>query len=142
MTGPDGPAAARADPGADDRREDGSVVAEFALALPAVLVLLAVVLGGARVVLAQLDCVDAARAGARAAARGDGPEVARAAATALAPAGAAVSVRSGAGSVVVEVSARQALAGALGEVVARGRATAALEDAEDAAQDAGGEVTP
>ncbi|MGI4894688.1 MAG: TadE family type IV pilus minor pilin [Janthinobacterium lividum] len=108
--------------------DEGSVVAEFALALPAVLVLLAVVLAGARVVLVQLDCVDAARAGARAAARGDTPDVVRAAAGALAPAGSAITVRAGTGTVVVDVSSRQRLAGVLGgEVLARGSATAALE---------------
>ncbi len=48
------------------------MVAEFAVALPAVVLVLALLLGAARVALAQVGCVDAARAGARAAARGEG----------------------------------------------------------------------
>ncbi|WP_432521746.1 TadE family type IV pilus minor pilin [Kineococcus sp. SYSU DK006] len=106
------------------------MTAEFALALPALVVLLAVVLAAGRVVLAQVGCVDAARAAARAAARGEDPAVVRAAAAALAPRGAAVVVRAGAGTVVVEVSSRQSLAGPWGgDVLARGTATAAVEAA-------------
>lgn len=54
--------------GADAR---GSVTAELALALPAVLVLLCVVVATGQVVMAQVRCVDAARAAARLAARGE-----------------------------------------------------------------------
>ena len=119
---------------ARSRREAGSVTAEFALALPALVVLLAVVLTAGRVVLAQVGCVDAARAAARVAARGEDPAVVRATATALAPRGAAVAVRAGAGTVVVEVTSRQSLAGPWGgDVLARGTATAAVEAAVQAA---------
>lgn len=106
----------------------GSVTAEFALALPAVLVLLALALGAVRVGVSQVQCVDAARAGARVAARGEASDVVRAAALAAAPRGANVSVTRADGSVVVEVSSAQSLAGPLGgSVLARAAATAAVE---------------
>ena len=51
--------------------EDGMVTAEFAVVLPAVVFVLALSLGALGLALDQVRCVDAARAGARAAARGD-----------------------------------------------------------------------
>ena len=48
-------------------REGGTATAELAVALPAVVVVLAGVLAVGQAVLAQVQCVDAARAGARAA---------------------------------------------------------------------------
>ncbi|WP_337062410.1 TadE family type IV pilus minor pilin [Kineococcus sp. G2] len=106
------------------------MVAELAVALPAVVLVLALVLGAARVVLAQVACVDAARAGARAAARGEDAGVVRATAAAAAPARAAVAVLAGGdGTVAVEVRSVQRLAGPLGgEVLVRSTATAAVED--------------
>ncbi len=53
-------------------REQGSVTAETAVVLPSVVMVLAVVLAVAGGVTARLSCVDAARAGARVAARGEG----------------------------------------------------------------------
>ncbi|WP_432491695.1 TadE family type IV pilus minor pilin [Kineococcus gypseus] len=104
------------------------MVAELALALPGVVLVLALVLGAGRLVLAQVGCADAARAGARAAARGDEAAAVRATAAALAPAGAAVAVRPGGAGVTVEVSSTQRLAGPLGgRVVVRSSATAAVE---------------
>ena len=109
-------------------RDTGSVTSEFALALPAVLVLLALALGAVRVVLTQVQCVDAARAGARVAARGEAPDVVRATAADLAPDGAGVSVTRSSGHVVVEVSSGARLVGPLGgPVLARASATAAVE---------------
>ena len=49
----------------------GAVTAEFAVALPAVLLLLALLLGGAAAGVTQLRLEEAARAGARALARGE-----------------------------------------------------------------------
>ncbi|MEV5412471.1 TadE family type IV pilus minor pilin [Thermopolyspora sp. NPDC052614] len=51
--------------------EDGYVTAETAMAIPALVLVLAAGLWAIAVVTAQLACVDAARAGARAAARGE-----------------------------------------------------------------------
>jgi len=116
----------------DDR---GSATLELAVAMPAVVLLLAVVLSAADVVVAQVDCVDAARAGARAAARGDSPAVVRASALALAPRGASVTVSGGpvsggSGSVVVEVASRRAALGRFGgSVLTAATARAAVEPA-------------
>lgn len=51
--------------------EQGMVTAEFAVVLPAVVLVLALSLGALGLALDQIRCVDAARAGARAASRGD-----------------------------------------------------------------------
>ncbi|MDM7832285.1 TadE family type IV pilus minor pilin [Cellulomonas edaphi] len=56
--------------GRDGLRERGSVTAELAVGLPAVVLLLVVVLTVAAAGMAQLRCADGARAGARAAALG------------------------------------------------------------------------
>ncbi len=116
------------------------MTAEFALLLPAVVVLLALALGTVRAVVTQVQCVDAARAAARAAARGESGDVVLRVARAAGPDGAAVRVHratggatggatsGGTGTVTVEVSAAQRLAGPLGgNVLARGTATAAVE---------------
>ncbi|MFN8078923.1 MAG: TadE family type IV pilus minor pilin [Kineosporiaceae bacterium] len=81
------------------------MTAELALALPAVVLLIAVVFAAARVVTAQVQCVDAARAGARVAARGEAPGVVIATATQVGPAGARVQLATAASTVTVGVSA-------------------------------------
>src|SRR6185312_9256918 len=53
------------------RRDDGYVTAETAVVLPALVVLLGAALWAIAVAGAQVRCVDAARDGARAAARGE-----------------------------------------------------------------------
>jgi hypothetical protein len=55
--------------------DQGAVTAEFAVALPAVLLLLAMLLSGAAAGVTQLRLEEGARAGARALARGDDPAV-------------------------------------------------------------------
>lgn len=72
--------------------EAGMVTAEFATVLPALVLVLALVLGCVRIGIDQVRCVDAARVGARAAARGDAPEDIVSAARRAAPEGAAVTV--------------------------------------------------
>lgn len=54
-------------------RDEGTATAELAVAMPALVLALAAVLSVGQAVLAQVGCVDAARAGARAAARGESP---------------------------------------------------------------------
>ncbi|WP_240721581.1 TadE family type IV pilus minor pilin [Pseudarthrobacter sp. NamE5] len=54
-------------------RSRGAVTAEFAVTLPAVLLLLAMLLAGASAGVTQLRLEEGARAGARALARGDDP---------------------------------------------------------------------
>jgi TadE-like protein len=54
-----------------DRGEDGSVTAEFAVVLPAVILVLACCLGAVQVIGQQVRMTDAAAAAARVLARGD-----------------------------------------------------------------------
>ncbi|MDN5768143.1 MAG: hypothetical protein L0H96_20790 [Humibacillus sp.] len=88
------------------RRPDaGMVTAELAVAIPSVVLVLAVCLAGLGAVVDQVRCVDAARLGARAAARGDPPAGVRALAERAAPEGARVSIGSSHGEVRVVVTA-------------------------------------
>ena len=81
--------------------ERGAVTAEAAVALPALAVVAAALVALGHVGVAQLRCVDAARAGARLAARGEPAAVVRARAAAAAPAAASISVSGGAQVTVV-----------------------------------------
>jgi len=85
--------------------EAGSAAAETALVLPAVVLLLACLLGCGTAVTAQVRCLDAARSAARLAARGESGVTVRAAAVAAAPAGSRISVAAGQSTVRVVVSA-------------------------------------
>jgi hypothetical protein len=76
-----------------------------AVALPAVVLVLAVVVGVGQVAVAQVRCLDAARAGVRLAARGEGAGAVVSRAASIAPAGAAVSSGSSGAEAVVEVRA-------------------------------------
>ncbi|WP_329262058.1 TadE family type IV pilus minor pilin [Actinoallomurus sp. NBC_01490] len=70
----------------------GSITAETAVALPALVVVLAVALWGVSAAAAQIACLDAARAGARAAARGEPQAEVRSAVLRAAPPNARVTV--------------------------------------------------
>ncbi|HEU5155998.1 MAG TPA: TadE family type IV pilus minor pilin [Streptosporangiaceae bacterium] len=70
--------------------ERGSATVEIAVALPALVFVIATALWGVSVAAAHVACVDAARAGARAAARGEPIPAVRAAALRAAPSGARV----------------------------------------------------
>ena len=87
------------------RRDRGAVTAELAVALPSLVVLLGVVLAVGQLMLAQLGCVDAARAAARLAARGEPAGRVSAAVAAAAPAGADMTLTRGGGEVRVTVTA-------------------------------------
>ena len=82
------------------------VTAETAVVLPVLLLVLAGVVAAVVVVGAQLRCVDAAREGARAAARGEDPAVVAALAGRAAPDGAVTTVRPDGDEVHVTVTAR------------------------------------
>ena len=86
------------------------------MVLPVLALLLAVGLWSVAVAGAQLRCVDAARDGARAAARGESDAVVFAATTAAAPRGAQVDVHHDGSRIVVVVSAR--VGGGLGPLAA------------------------
>lgn len=103
--------------------ERGSVTAELALALPAVVLLLAAVLVLGSAATGQLRCADAARAGARAAALGEDTAAITAIAGRLAGSGASVGVDRGGGWVTVTVS-RSVVAGPFGGGPLRAQASA------------------
>ncbi|MFJ9519514.1 TadE family type IV pilus minor pilin [Kitasatospora sp. NPDC101801] len=110
-------------------RERGFVTAETAVALPALVLLCTLLVWGVVTAAAQIRCVDAARVGARAAARGDGN--AAALARAAAPAGARVSVATGGDTVRVTVEAPSPAPGRLGGALSvrlHAEAAAARED--------------
>lgn len=85
--------------------ERGSVTAEVAVVLPALVILLALLLGTAHVGAVQLRIEEAARAGAREAMRGESNESVEQTVQRLAGSSAATTVTSGAGWTTVEVLA-------------------------------------
>jgi Flp pilus assembly protein TadG len=97
------------------------VTAETAVVLPVLLLVLAGAVAAVVVVGAQLRCVDAAREGARAAARGEQPAVVTEIVRRAAPAGAAITLSRTGDEVRVTVSAEVA---PLGPVPLRVRVTA------------------
>ncbi|MGZ4626766.1 MAG: TadE family type IV pilus minor pilin [Kineosporiaceae bacterium] len=86
--------------------DSGGVTAETALAMPAVGLVAAALVGVGQVSVAQLRCIDAARAGVRLAARGEPTVRVVARAASVAPVGAVVAVRGAGGEVVVTVRSR------------------------------------
>jgi hypothetical protein len=84
--------------------DEGYATAEAAVALPALVVVLGLAVGAVVTVGGQLRCVDAARAAARVAARGDADSAAAAAARQVAPRGAQVRIAHEAGLVEVSVT--------------------------------------
>ena len=104
----------------------GLVTAELAVVLPALLLVPALGLA-----VDQVRCVDAATAGARAAARGDSPAAVHAVAARSAPSGSSVATTVGGGLVTVTVSAGRARLGGLVTLPLRpgASATAQLEAA-------------
>ena len=80
------------------------VTAETAVVLPVLLLVLAGAVAAMIAVGAQLRCVDAAREGARSAARGNPAAAVTAVAAQVAPAGAVIVIRSGADQISVTVS--------------------------------------
>ncbi|WP_052411629.1 TadE family type IV pilus minor pilin [Streptomyces sp. NRRL S-118] len=112
---------------ARSRADRGSVTAEAAVALPALVVFTMALVWGLVAAAAQIQCVDAARAGARAVARSEPREAAVAAARAAAPAGSRVSVARDGELWRVRVEAPAPGPGALG-VTLRAQAAALAED--------------
>lgn len=82
------------------------MTAEVAIALPVLVLLIAMAVAAVGVVAAQLRCVDSARAVARAIARGEPVADARSLGTVTAPAGASIAISREGRRVVVTVSAR------------------------------------
>ncbi len=95
-------------------RDEGMVTAELAVAIPIVVLVLAFCAAGIAAGIDQVRCIDAARAAARSAARGDTAAESRQLALRAAPAGAAVEVDRGSTEVRVVVTAR---AGGIGGLI-------------------------
>ncbi|MGY1744175.1 TadE family type IV pilus minor pilin [Blastococcus sp. SYSU D00695] len=109
-------------------REAGMVTAETAVVLPVLLLVLAGAVAAVTVVGAHLRCLDAAREGARAAARGDDAAAVRVVAAAAAPDGATTAVETDGDRVRVTVSADVSPLGPLPlTVTVRATAVAELE---------------
>ncbi len=87
-------------------RDAGMVTAELAVAIPAVVLVLLACLAGLDAAVDQIRCVDAARLGGRAAARGDSPERVRELAQSGAPQAAVITLAHRGGMAVVTVEAR------------------------------------
>ncbi|GAA2880910.1 hypothetical protein GCM10010517_43690 [Streptosporangium fragile] len=111
------------------RRSRGSVTAETAAVLPALMVVLAAGLWAVAAVEAQLECVDAARAGARAVSRGESLEQVRSSVLSAVPSGAQVVVTRSVDVARVEVSVqvRPRWGVSLPGVTVRATAVSALE---------------
>ncbi|MGW2909244.1 TadE family type IV pilus minor pilin [Streptomyces asoensis] len=88
------------------RGDRGFVTAESAVVLPVLLLFATALVYGLLIMAAQIRCVDAARAGARAAARQDAPEAILEVTRAVAPQGAEVAVGREGDQVRVVVVAR------------------------------------
>ena len=101
--------------GSGHGKSRGAVTAEFAVALPAVLLLLAMLLAGSAAGITQLRLEDAARAGARALARGEDPAAVNGIVRKLAGPSASSAVLPGGEWMSVTVSDRAA--GPLGRMV-------------------------
>lgn len=112
------------------RPDAGMVTAELAVALPALAVVLVLALSALATVTDQVRCVDAARAVARAVARGDDPASATAVGRRLAPRGAHVEVTAGDELVEARVTGTSfpALSWLGARAAPRGEAVAARED--------------
>ncbi|MBN0048735.1 pilus assembly protein [Streptomyces actuosus] len=110
------------------RRDAGFVTAESAMALPVLVLFATGLVWGLLVVAAQIRCVDAARTGARAAARQDPPEAVLRAARDTAPPGARITVTRDGGQVRVLVVARPPLLHGLSPEL-REEAVASAEEA-------------
>lgn len=108
------------------------VTAEFAVVMPAVIFVLVLSLGALGLAFDQVRCVDAARAGARAASRGDSYAAVMLVARRAAPSEALVTMATSGDLVRVSVVSRPPLAGSLlpGWLRASSAASAAREPAD------------
>jgi hypothetical protein len=88
-----------------NRRDRGSATVEIAMALPALTAVVAIALWGIAAAAAQVACVDAVRAGARAAARGEPEAEVRAEIERAAPAGAQIDLRQNVDRTRIELTA-------------------------------------
>ncbi len=104
--------------------ESGSATAELALALPTLMLILGVGVWMQSAVALQARCQDAARAGARAAARGDPDREIRGALGAALPSGAQIAISRSGSQVTVAVRAEASVPGVLSALVSAPSVTA------------------
>nr|WP_256251854.1 TadE family type IV pilus minor pilin [Streptomyces sp. yr375] len=116
----------------------GFVTAEAAVVLPVLVAFAMALVWGLLAMAVQIRCVDAARTGARAAARQDPAAEVLKATRATAPRGAQVTVGREGDQVRVVVVAKPPVLGGLLPFEVREEAVAAAEEAVGAAQDASG----
>lgn len=111
------------------RGERGAVTVELALAMPVLVAVLGLVLWAVSAAGLAMDCTDAARAGARAAARGDSEAAVRALIERTGPRHAVLSLERRGGLVTVTVRARTAPPGPfpLPDLTVSGSAVAEVE---------------
>jgi hypothetical protein len=105
--------------------EAGSVTAELALTLPTLAIVLVIGIWLQSAVALRAQCLDAARAGARAAARGDTDPTIRSQLAAVLPSGAAVAITRTPASVTVRVETPVTAPAGIAELVGAQRVTAA-----------------
>lgn len=110
-----------------EHRERGMATAELALIIPAVLLVLALCLSGLGLAIDQVRCVDAARVGARAAARGEPVQEVAEQARQGAPEGSKVTVTRRDQYVLVSVTAPARRLALPGLPAARASASAPVE---------------
>ncbi|MGI5165999.1 TadE family type IV pilus minor pilin [Spirillospora sp. CA-253888] len=117
------------------RRDRGMVTAEIALALPVLVLITTVCLWGVSVASVHLACADAARSGARAAARGEALTAVRAFVAEAVPAGATITVHRDAETSRVEITTRvrAPVAAGLPPLTVHAQAIAATEPGADPA---------
>lgn len=138
----DGPCAAKAVRSIRCRRggDAGFATAETAVALPALVLLAAMLIWAVLAAAAQIRCVDAARVGARAAARGEADPAALA--RSAAPPGADVRVAVDADTVRVTVDAPCPAPGQLAALLSVRLGAAAVAAREDTLAGGGGGAGP
>lgn len=109
------------------RPDGGMVTAELAAAMPVVAGLTMLAVGAIGVGIDQIRCVDAARIGARALARGDPQGAVASVARSAAPSGASVVLGADSSMVTVTVGLVRSLPGGLGSFRLGATSTAAKE---------------
>jgi Flp pilus assembly protein TadG len=103
------------------------VTAEFAVALPALVLAAATAVGGVVAMTDELKCADAAATAARMAARGDSTAMVRSVAMRAAPRGATLVLTTSDGAVTATVTDRLGGFGGLPSLTLRQRSVAAAE---------------
>ncbi|WP_322760344.1 TadE family type IV pilus minor pilin [Frankia sp. Cr2] len=115
-------------------RDGGQATAELAVAIPSLILVLLIAIWLLSAVSLQAQCAEAARVGARAAARGETDEVVRSWSRRAAPRGAEISVNHGRNFVVVQVRLGVRATGGLADIMPSVNimmsSTAPLESAE------------